>query len=94
MIFWNIKLLKQRLIEEGLSQKHLFAYIFIHIMFYEFFLAVFYLFPYEGLNTYDYSGSIADFFIVCSATYFIFRVNGGSEGRHFAERFFSIGLVN
>jgi hypothetical protein len=94
MIFWNIKLLKQRLIDEGLSQKHLFAYIFISVMLYDFFLQVIFYIPSEGLyNIFDYAGSIAEFIIIGLGTYLIYRVNGGPDGKQFAERFFSISFV-
>lgn len=95
MIFWNIKLLKQRLMGEGLSQKHLFVYIFINIILYDFVLAGNYILPSEDLNIkiYDHVASIASFITISLGTYFIYRVNGGSEGKQFAERFFSIYFV-
>jgi hypothetical protein len=93
MIWWNIKLLKQRLINEGLSQKHLFVYIFIFIMLSEFLLQAAFYIPIEGLNIYDYAEFIAEFITIGLGTYLIYRVNGGSEGKQFAERFFSISFV-
>jgi hypothetical protein len=93
MIFWNIKLLKQRLIDEGLSQNHLFAYIFIHIMFYEYSFATCSYDSIEDPNIYDHVASIANITTYFFGTILIYRVNSGSEGKQFAERFFSIGFV-
>lgn len=93
MIFWSIKLLKQRLIDGGLSQKHLFAYIFTFIMFGETIgLSMFYM-SFEGFNRYDHAASMAHFITVSLGTCFIYWANGGSEGEKFAERFFSISIV-
>ena len=80
---------------EGLSQKHLFVYIFINIILYDFVLAGNYILPSEDLNIkiYDHVASIASFITISLGTYFIYRVNGGSEGKQFAERFFSIYFV-
>lgn len=93
MIFCNIKLLKQRLIEEGLSQQHLFIYIFVYILFTEVAIQGCGLLPPEELNKYDYMEIIVYLVAMGIGTYLIYRVNGGSKGKQFAERFFSIGFV-
>lgn len=69
MIFWNIKLLKQRLIDEGLSQKHLFIYIFYLVMILDGIgLGMLYL-SYESFNKYEHATFMAHFIIVGLGTY-------------------------
>ena len=93
MFFWKINLLKQRLISEGLSQKHLFIYMFIYVVLGELVLEVLYNISIEGLNEYDYAQSVVNFIVICLGTFLIYRANGGSHGKQFAERYFSIGFV-
>jgi len=93
MFFWKINSLKEHLINHGLSQKHLFVYIFIYTVLAELMYEAIYHMPIYEMNIYDYAQSISNIIIISLGTYIIYRANGGSNGKQFAERYFSIGFV-
>jgi len=93
MYFWKIKLLKQQLIEQGLSEKQLFYYILIYVALSFIVIEMAGYFPNETPNAWDYFQSSMNIAIPIIGTIFAFRANGGNEGVRFAERYFSISLV-
>ncbi|MDH2436604.1 hypothetical protein QCD60_29250 [Pokkaliibacter sp. MBI-7] len=93
MYYWNIKKLKLQLINEGLSQRALFVYIFIYVMLSE---LVTLLLPFgtqQAPDTANILVAMAEFVICGMGLFGCYRANGGKAGQQFAERFFSIGIV-
>ncbi|PPC75989.1 hypothetical protein C4K68_17600 [Pokkaliibacter plantistimulans] len=93
MFYWNINKLKLQLINEGLSQRALFVYIFIYVMLCE--LATL-LLPFGTQRVPDdinILAAVAELVICMLGLFGCYRANGGKAGQHFAERFFSIGIV-
>ncbi|PXF30512.1 hypothetical protein WH50_14870 [Pokkaliibacter plantistimulans] len=93
MFYWNINKLKLQLINEGLSQRALFVYIFIFVMLSE---LVTLLLPFgkqHEPDTLNILAAVADFVICMLGLFGCYRANGGKAGQQFAERFFSIGIV-
>ncbi len=93
MYIWNIKNLNNVLIDGNLNQRSLFLYIFIYVILTELGGQIYYLFPNKNYNNYDYIQAYLYLIIVATGTYFSYILNGGINGKEFAERYFSIGFV-
>ncbi|MHB8131665.1 MAG: hypothetical protein ACYDEX_22015 [Mobilitalea sp.] len=93
MYFWKIQLLKKQLIEQGLSEKHLFYYILIFVALAVLGTEIMGYLPYKAPNAWDYFLSFMNIAIPIIGTIFAYHFNGGGSGVKFAERYFSIGLV-
>lgn len=93
MYFWKIKLLKQHLINNGLTEKQLFYYILIYAGLGALGVEMVGYFPNTEPDLWTYVSSAMNILIPILGTIAAFRENGGSSGIKFAERYFSIGLV-
>ncbi len=93
MYFWKIKLLKQYLINNGLTEKQLFYYILIYAGLGALSVEMVGYIPDTEPDLWAYVSSAMNILIPILGTIAAFRANGGSSGTKFAERYFSIGLV-
>jgi len=67
--------------------------MFIYVVLSELAFEVLYYVSIAGINEYDYAQSVINVVVICLGTFLIYRANGGSGGKQFAERYFSIGFV-
>jgi len=89
MYFWNIDKLKQDIKDGGLSESEQFKYLLVcvvlvtlgEISFLE-----------ESFSSIKYDLAI-DIIFAIFGTYYLYRCNGGANGKRFLEKFFSIGFV-
>ena len=94
MYFWNIRKLKQQLINEGLTEIQLFYYVLIYIALSALSLELLTYFPSTTEpNQWTYIESVINFLIPILGTIAAFHANGGSSGTKFPERYFSIMFV-
>ena len=91
MYFWNIKALKKELVANALTESQVFAY-FLAVLTLEtvtFQLAT--LFPGTGdTDVWDYVGFVGSVVFTVGGTLVAYRQNGGSAGRGFLVRYFSL----
>lgn len=88
MYFWKIDLLKQDLTQGTLSEKEQFKYLFAPTIVIS--LATI---PFVNNNAWDIYSAIVSGIISVLGTYYIYRGNGGSNGKHILQRFTSLAWV-
>ena len=95
MYFWKIDNLKKDLINNAVSENDQFKYIFV----FSICSSIVYIlnsFPFyhqiENDIWYFYS-AIIESGISILGTYYIFKINGGSNGNYFLQRYFSLSWV-
>lgn len=93
MYFWKIDKLKQQLLEQGLTEKHLFYYILIFVASESMSIEMTGYYPYTEPDSWSYVSSALNILIPIIGTIAAFRANGGSSGIKFAEKYFSISFV-
>ena len=93
MYLWKMGLLKKQLSAQGLTEKQLFAYIFVYVAISAIGVEFIGYLPQTPANMWTYAGSVINVIIPTLGTILVFRANGGGSGAHFAARYFSIGLV-
>jgi hypothetical protein len=93
MYLWKIEHLKQDLAQGGLPQHQTFLYILTMVVISALAVEVIDYFPSASRNIWDHVGSLVTVLLALLGTIWVYRANGGSQGRQFAERYFSIGLV-
>lgn len=93
MYFWNIRNIKEEIREEKLSEKDKFIYLFIYLVLSYTTSEVMSIWPLEIRNLWDNIFSISSLAICLLGTLYAFRANGGSSGKDFLGKYFSIGFV-
>ena len=89
MYFWNINKLKQDIKDGGLSESEQFKYLLVCVVLMTL-SEIFYLG--ESFSSVKYDLAI-DIIFAIFGTYYLYRCNGGANGKRFLEKFFSIGFV-
>lgn len=90
MYFWKIDNLKKDLIKKPLSEKEQFKYLIATIILFNLALATNLLMENSIWNIYSVIISgIVDIF----GMFFLYRINGGSNGKYFLQRLLSLGWV-
>ncbi len=93
MYIWNIEGLKKQIVEGELSQSHRFFYLLLFVALTTALMEMSSYVPTENPGFSDYFGSLAYVFIVSVFTLGAYRVNGGSKGSEFTDKYLSIGFV-
>ncbi len=88
MYFWKIKDLSTELIEEGLSQTESFKYLMANTILYSLCTI-----QYGNVNEWDNYSVAASIIIAVLGLWFIYKCNGGPNGKDILERYISIGWV-
>ncbi len=88
MYFWNIDNLKKDLSQNPLSEKEQFKYLLANTILYS--LAII---PFIEKNIWDIYLAIVSGIITIFGTYYIYKINGGSNGEYILQRFLSLGWV-
>jgi len=98
MYFWRIENLKNEMATRPLSDREVLPYFVAFVV-----LSAFVInFPQilfntsDGLlafNTWDGLLAVLSIFLTFAGTIYIYLRNGGNQGRHFLQRYFSIGWV-
>ena len=89
MRFWRVEQLKSEMRAQPLSERESLPYLVVYV-------ALFTLasgFPNLGFNLLDAIGNLLSVVIAIVGTIFIYRQNGGTDGRFFLQRYFVIGFV-
>ena len=97
MYYWEIEELKKDLIEGNLTERDRVNYSFIYLLLVSFSLFIGGVYPgfdTDGLFTpWGIASGLVSFLIILVGFCIAFKVNGGSNGRDFLERYFSIFIV-
>jgi len=88
MYFWNIKKLKQDLVEQLLSESDLFKYCFAYII-----LTSVGLIPALDTNMWDIYSGIIGAIITIIGTYYVYMCNKGHNGNNFLQKYFTVSWV-
>ena len=89
MYFWNIEKLKQDIKNGGLSESMQFKYFLIWII-----LTIFAELSYVDSNFSDIKYEFAtDLLFTILGTIYLYKCNGGANGKDFLQKYISIGLV-
>lgn len=94
MYFWNINMLKEDIKSGNFGDKEAIVYIVISLALYSIGLELVSLFPLiENYNLWDYVNSFLSVLVPVLGTIYVYKKNGGAEGKDFANKYFSIGFV-
>jgi len=88
MYFWKIDNLKKDLAKNTVSEKEQFKYLLATTILYSLFII-----PFMENNIWDIYSAIVSGIIAIFGTYYIYRINGGSNGKYILQRFLSLGWV-
>ena len=89
MYFWNIEKLKQDIRNGGLSESVQFKYLLIWVI-----LTLFSELEYLGSNFDDIKYQFAiDLIFTILGTIYLYKCNGGANGKNFLQKFISISIV-
>ena len=88
MYFWKIDKLSEELISSELTEAESFKYLMANAV-----LVALAAIQYEAPNEYDTWAGIAGFFITIFGLWFIYKCNGGKNGRQIMQRYLSVGFV-
>lgn len=89
MYFWRIEKLKSEMAARPLSEREALPYL---VVFVGLCAAVGYI-PQSVANVWDGLGAFWSVALAVLGTIYIYRQNGGADGRHFLQRYFAIGWV-
>jgi len=94
MYFTNLKSLKEDLTNDRFTESDRFIYLFVYIAFSSIFMEISdYGMAIENPTILDYINSAIIILFDIFGTYFIYKANGGSEGKDFAGKYFSLTWV-
>ncbi len=97
MYLWNIRKLLNQLANGGISERASLFYILINLGIVYVMCDILYWAPSEVdadlINIWDYLVSASGYVCILALTLIAYRINGGSQGRDFMERFVSIYTV-
>lgn len=93
MYFWKIEKLKEDIRQDRLTEKDKFLYMLVSVVIYAILFEILAYMPAENSNQWDYIESIGNILLALLGTIFVFRANGGSQGRDFLGRYFALSLV-
>lgn len=95
MYFWDIDGLKDELINRTLAESTKFTYLFVYVL-----AMTYYMFE-PGLaveeatsDARQYWANIVFTIVVIGGTLVAYVANGGSTGKNFADRYFSLGFLS
>ncbi len=89
MYFWRIEKLKTEMAARPLSEREALPYLVVTVALSS---AVAFI-PQTTHNVWDGLAAVWSVLLAVVGTIYIFRQNGGAEGRHFLQRYFAIGWV-
>ena len=95
MYFWKIDNLKKDLINNAVSENDQFKYIFVFSICSSivYILTSFPFYHQIENDIWDVYSAIIESGISILGTYYIFKINGGSNGNYFLQRYFSLSWV-
>jgi len=88
MYFWKVDKLKEQLISGELSEQEQFKYLMANSILYS--LAAI---QYETPNDFDTLAGAIGVFITVLGLWFIYKCNGGPNGKNIIQRYLSIGFI-
>ncbi len=89
MYIWRIEQLKDRMLANPLNDREALPYLVAFVGL----TAAVSFFPGERLNTWDHLGTGFGLILAVVGTIWIYRQNGGAEGRFLLQRYLAIGWV-
>ena len=89
MYFWRIEKLKTEMAARPLSDREVLPYLVVFVAL----SAVVINFPVTISNVWDVLYAAWSILLAVIGTIYIYRQNGGSDGRHFLQRYLAIGWV-
>lgn len=89
MYFWRIEKLKIEMASRPLTERVTLPYVVISAML----VAAIGYVPFATFNLWDGLGAAWSIALAALGTLYIYRQNGGAEGRHFLQRYLAIGWV-
>jgi uncharacterized membrane-anchored protein YitT (DUF2179 family) len=94
MYIWNIKALKKELAANTLTESQVFVYFLTMLTLDTLMFQLAPLFPNTGhTNVWDYVGYVGSVVFTVGGALVAYRMNGGSAGRDFLARYFSLMWV-
>ena len=88
MYFWNIEKLKEDLKKQTVTEGELFKYLFATVVVY----CLGFMMPYTADIWYKLSILLMTV-ITASGLYYLYKCNGGKNGKNFLEKYISLGWV-
>lgn len=88
MYFWNIKKLKQDLVDQRLLENDIFKYLFASTI-----INSLVIIPFFDNNIWDVYSGILSAIITIIGTHYVYICNKGQNGRNFLFKYFTIGWV-
>jgi len=88
MYFWNIDKLKKDLIQKPLSEKEQFKYLLAMAIF-----VGFGMIPFIEINMWDVYSALVAGITTIIGTYYLYKLNGGPNGKYILQRLLSLGWV-
>ena len=88
MYIWKIDKLNEQLISGKLKESDAFKYLMAYTIMFA--LASI---QYGNPNQYDTFGDVVSFFVCVIGLLYIYKCNGGQDGKNIIERYLTIGLV-
>ena len=88
MYFWKIDKLSEELVSNELTEPESFKYLMANSVLYALVII-----QYDIPNKYDTWGGIVGVFITIVGLWFIYKCNGGKNGKQIMQRYLSVGFV-
>ena len=89
MYFWRIEQLEDQMVGRPLSEREVLPYLIVFVAL----TAAIGFIPSERLNVWDHLGTSFSVILAVLGTIWIYRQNGGADGRLFLQRYLAIGWV-
>lgn len=93
MYFWRIEKLKTEMAAQPLSDREALPYLVVFVALSSAGASAGAYIPQTTLNVWDGLGAVWSVLLAAVGTIYIYRQNGGAEGRHFLQRYFAVGWV-
>lgn len=93
MYYWKVESLKEDIVNGAFTDKQLIPYMVLYVGLYALSMEITGYLPYEHVNNWTYILSVLSVLIPITGTIYAYKCNGGSNGKNFASKYFSIGFV-